>query len=225
MDTIQKHLSATLLPLYSIKEEIVNSILHGIGTAAAIAGLVLLYLKTGGVLSGDRAGNLEIAASIIFAATMTGMFLISTLYHAIQYRSAKDILRRLDHSIIFVFIAGTYTPICLIGIGGVWGWSLFFVQWSLALLGIILKVLCFKPLKKVQVAIYIIAGWIIVVGFVPLLRSVPLLSIILLFTGGIVYTLGTIWYRRKNIRFTHAIWHVFVMLGAVFHWFSVWFLY
>jgi len=222
MDTIKNPFYS--LPLYTTKEEIVNAILHGIGTMAAIAGLVLLSLKTGGIFSGVRAGNLEIAASIIFAATMTGMFLISTLYHAIQHRSIKGILRRLDHSIIFVFIAGTYTPICLIGIGGVWGWSLFAVQWSLALLGIIIKILCFKSLKKVQVAIYIIAGWVIIVGFVPLLRSIPLLSIILLFTGGIAYTLGTIWYRMKHIRFTHAIWHVFVMLGAVFHWFSVWFL-
>jgi hemolysin III len=155
---------------------------------------------------------------------MIAMFLISTLYHAIQHHGAKRVLRRLDHSVIFVFIAGTYSPICLIGLQGAWGWSLFAVEWSLALLGITLNILDHKALKKLELAAYIMMGWAIVVGCIPLVQSVPIQSIVLLIAGGISYTLGTIWYRRKHVRLTHVVWHVFVLIGTICHWFSVWYL-
>jgi hemolysin III len=223
--TIPKNTSkSATLPFYSIGEEISNSILHGIGTLAAIAGLILLSLKTRGVLGGQRGDKLDIAAALLFAATMIGMFLVSTLYHAIQHQGAKRILRKLDHSVIFIFIAGTYTPICLSGLGGAWGWAFFAVEWTLALLGITLNILDNKALKKIEVAAYIMMGWVIVIGFVPLLNSIPIKSIILIIAGGAAYTTGTIWYRRKKIRFTHTVWHVFVMAGTVCHWFSVWLL-
>ena len=212
------------LPFYTIGEEIANSILHGFGVLLAIAGLVLLRLKTGGLFGGQRAGNLQIAAALIFAATMIGMYLISTLYHAIQHRGAKSVLRKFDHSVIFVFIAGTYSAVCLIGLRGAWGWSLFAVEWVLALFGITLNVLNYKALRKIEMAAYIMMGWVIVIGFVPLVRSVPIQSVILLISGGVAYTLGTVWYRKKHIKLTHAVWHVFVLAGTVCHWFSVWFL-
>jgi hemolysin III len=216
--------TAASLPLYTIGEEIANSILHGIGTLGAVAGLVLLSLKTLGFLGAERASNLDILAVVLFAATMIGMYLISTLYHAIQYNSAKRILRKLDHSLVFVFIAGTYTPLCLSGLRGAWGWSLFGVEWALALLGIILNILNYRSIRKIELAAYIMMGWVIIVGCVPLIRSVPTESIILLIAGGVAYTLGTIWYRRKNIRFTHAVWHIFVLIGTVCHWFAIWYL-
>ena len=216
--------AAAALPFYTIGEEIANSILHGIGTLAAVAGLVLLNLKTRGFLGGSRGGAMDITAVLLFTSAMTGMFLVSTLYHAIQHQGAKRVLRKLDHSVIYLFIAGTYTPLCLSGLGGAWGWSLFAVEWSLALLGITLYVLGNKALKKIEVAVYILMGWAIVAGFVPLMRSVPVLSIILLFSGGLFYTMGTIWYRMKHIRGTHIVWHAFVLLGTVCHWFSIWFL-
>jgi len=211
-------------PYYTIGEEIANSILHGIGFLGAIAGLVLLCLKTTGFFSKARGSNLDITAALLFSATMILMFLASTLYHAIQHRKTKQIFRVIDHSVIFVFIAGTYTPFCLSALKGAWGWSIFAVQWSLALLGIILNILNFKILKKIEVAVYIIMGWVIVVGFVPLVRSVPVQSIVLLLLGGVVYSLGTIWYRMKNVRCTHVIWHSFVLMGTICHWFSIWFL-
>jgi hemolysin III len=209
-------------PFYTIGEEIANSVLHGIGTLLAIAGLVLLNLKTRGFLGVPKIGNLGIVAVILFTATMIGMFLISTLYHAIQHQGAKRILRRFDHSVIFVFIAGTYTPLCLIGLGGAWGWSLVAVEWTLALLGIALNIMDFKGLKKFEIAAYIMMGWAIVVGCVPLVRSVPIESIIFLVVGGIAYTGGVLVYRRKDIRNTHAFWHAFVLIGTICHWFSVW---
>ena len=223
MDTIKKTPVAAALPVYTVGEEIANSVLHGIGTLGAIAGLVLMVLKTSGVLGGQRADNLDIIAVILFTSTMIGMFLISTLYHAIQHQEAKRILRKFDHSVIFIFIAGTYTPFCLSGLKGAWGWSIFAVEWSLALLGIILNILNFKALKKIEVAAYILMGWAIVVGCVPLIRSIPIQSIILLLAGGIAYTLGTFWYRKKNVWLTHAVWHGFVLIGTVCHWFSIWY--
>lgn len=224
MNTIKRLSVSPALPSYTISEEIANSILHGLGTLAAIAGLVLLSLKTSGFLGNKRAGNLDIIAVFLFDITMIGMFLISTLYHAIQHQGAKRILRKLDHSVIFIFIAGTYSPFCLIGLQGVWGWSLFAFEWFMALLGITLNILDFKALKKIEVAAYIMMGWAIVVGFIPLLRSVPVQSIILLIIGGTAYTLGIIWYRMKNVRHTHFVWHIFVITGTVCHWFSIWYL-
>lgn len=211
-------------PLYTIGDEIANSILHGVGTLSAVAGLVLLTLKAAGIFGGRFSSPLAVVSVIIFAATMIGMFLVSTLYHAIQHPGAKRILRRFDHSMIFIFIAGTYTPFCLIALQGAWGWSLFAAEWVLALTGIILNVFNSKILKKVEIVAYILMGWAIVIGFVPLLRSVPFVSIILLIGGGVAYTLGTIWYRKKHLLHTHVIWHSFVILGTVCHWFSIWFI-
>jgi hemolysin III len=224
----EKTLPASLsipLPVYTAAEETANSILHGAGFIAAAAGLVLLCLKTNGVLGGHRAADLDIAAAAVFTTAMTGMFLASTLYHAVQRRRVKRILQIMDHSAIFVFIAGTYTPFCLSVLKGVLGWSIFASQWSLALLGIILNVMDSKALKKIETAAYIIMGWIIIVGSVPLIRSAPVRSIVLLFAGGAAYTVGTFWYRKKNIRHTHTVWHIFVMIGTLCHWCSVWFLY
>ena len=223
MSTVQKTSPAAAFA-YTVGEEIANSIIHGVGALGAMAGLVLLSLKTNGIFSGQKETSMDIAATVIFAATMIGMFLASTLYHAIQHQGAKRILRKVDHSVIFIFIAGTYTPFCLVGLQGAWGWGLFAVEWSLALTGITLNIINHKALKKIEITAYALMGWAIVASCVPLVHSVPMPSIVLLLTGGIAYTLGIIWYRKKNIRYTHAVWHVFVILGAVLHWFAVWYL-
>jgi hemolysin III len=225
MSKNNKSLGTAFLPFYTINEEIVSSILHGIGVMGATAGMVLLSLKTRGILGGQRASDLDIVAALLFTAAMIIMFLISTIYHAVQHHNIKQILRRLDHSIIFIFIAATYTPICLSGLGGTWGWSLFVVEWVLAFAGITLNIIGNKALKKFEVAAYILMGWVIIVGFIPLFRSISIQSIILIFTGGVLYSLGTIWYRMKNIKHTHAVWHIFVIMGTVCHWFAIWYLY
>jgi len=224
MDTVKRTNIASALPFYTICEEIVNSILHGVGALAATAGLVLLIVKTLGFLGGKRAGSLDLIAVLLFTATMIAMFLISTLYHAIQHHEAKKILRRMDHSVIFIFIAGTYSPFCLSALKGAWGWTLFAVEWSLALTGIILNIMDCKILKKIEVAVYIVMGWAIIAGCVPLIRSVPAQSVILLICGGFAYTFGAFWYRMKKVRFTHVIWHIFVIIGTVCHWFSIWYI-
>jgi hemolysin III len=219
-----KSASAAVLPLYTIGEEIANSIIHGVGALGAVAGLVLLNLKTRGLLGWPRGNTIDITAVILFTAAMIAMFLASTLYHAIQHEGAKNVFRILDHSMIYIFIAGTYTPFCLSALKGGWGWSLFAVEWSLAALGIVLYASGNKAIKKIEVGVYILMGWAIIAGFVPLVRSVPLISVILLVAGGVAYTMGTLWYRKKHIRGTHIVWHSFVLLGTICHWFSIWFL-
>jgi hemolysin III len=218
--------AVAVFPFYTIGEEIGNSIIHGIGVLGSIAGLVLLTLKTKGLLGGPRGDIIDITAVILFAAAMIAMFLASTLYHAIQHQRTKKIMRILDHSMIYLFIAGTYTPFCLSGLKGAWGWSLFALEWSLAILGIALYASGNKAIKKIEVGVYILMGWAIIVGFFPLLRSVPLISVILLIAGGVAYTVGTIWYRmsKKNVKGAHVVWHSFVLLGTICHWFSIWFL-
>jgi hemolysin III len=209
---------------YYIEEEIVNAILHGLGTLAAITGLVFMCLKSIGFMGGERSGGIVIVSVVIFSATMTGMYLMSTLYHSIQPEKAKKFFQKMDHAMIFVFIAGTYTPYCLIVLGGGWGWSIFCLEWFMAVVGITLTLMDLKILKKIEVAVYIAMGWVIVIGSVPLIRSIPVQSLIFLMVGGIFYTFGTIWYRRKGVKYAHAVWHTFVILGTVFHWFSVWYL-
>ncbi len=214
----------TPLPFQTPGEEIANSIIHGIGTLLAIAGLVLLTFRANGLLGGRGGGAIAITSYVIFTATMICMFLASTLYHAIQHETAKQVFRVLDHSAIYLLIAGTYTPFCLTGLKGTFGWTLFGIEWGLAILGIILYSVNYKPLKKVEIFVYILMGWAIVVGWVPLYRAIPRLSLILLLAGGVSYTLGTIWYRMKNRRGTHVTWHVFVLLGAACHWWAIWFM-
>jgi hemolysin III len=213
--------SATL-PFQTLGEEIANSILHGFGVLLAAAGLVLLVLKANGSLGNGAAGPMTSTAYVIFTAAMICMFLSSTLYHAIQHAGTKRIFRILDHSAIYIFIAGTYTPFCLLGLKGAWGWAIFGVEWALAITGVVLYALNCRALKKVELAVYILMGWVIVVGWFPLVRAIPPVSLVLLIAGGIAYSIGTLWYRKKNCRGAHVAWHAFVLAGAVCHWWSIW---
>ena len=210
---------------YTTKEETGHSILHGAGTLGAIAGLVLLSLKTRGFLGWERDSNLNIAAALIFSITLIGLFLASTLYHVTPQKKVKRIFRIADHAAVVTFIAGSYTPFCLSGLGGFGGWAIFSIQWFLAITGITLNILGSRALRKVEVTAYIIMGWFFLFILIPLMQSVRPISIVLLLIGGLIYSVGTIWYRMKHIRGTHVIWHGFVLGGAVCHWFSVWFVY
>lgn len=212
------------LPFQTPGEEIANSILHGIGVLLAIAGLVLLTLRANGFLGGKGGGVVAASSYVIYTATLICMFLASTLYHAIQHEAAKQVFRIFDHSAIYLLIAGTYTPLCLIGLRGVFGWTLFGIEWGLAVVGIVLYAVNYKPLKKIEVIVYILMGWAIVFGWNPLSKTIPHISGILMIAGGISYTLGTFWYIQKIRRGTHVAWHVFVLIGAVCHWCSIWFM-
>jgi hemolysin III len=208
------------LPFQTPGEEVANAVLHGFGVIFAVTGLVLLTVR---VQTGDGVdtGPVAQASYVIFTGAMISMFLASTLYHAIQHEGAKRVFRILDHSSIYLLIAGTYTPFCLLGLKGAWGWALFGFEWVFAVAGISLHTVNYRPLKKVEVLIYIFMGWAIAVLWFKV-KDLPPASIVLLVSGGAAYTLGTFFYSMKNRRGTHVIWHIFVLAGAVCHWCAIW---
>lgn len=212
--------SAQPLPFQTPGEEVANAILHGIGALLSIAGLVLLVLRGTGHFGHERDIRMIVSGSI-YGATMFTMFMSSTLYHAMGHEGAKRVLRILDHSAIYLLIAGTYTPFCLVALRGPWGWTLFGAEWALAILGTCLYAIGFKALKKVEVAVYILMGWAIVMGWKPFMEAVNTTTAIFLVSGGLFYTAGTLWYRKKARRGTHVVWHAFVLAGAIAHWFAI----
>jgi hemolysin III len=200
-------------------EEFANSATHGVGAALAVLGLVFLIRKALGL------DGRALAVYVIFAGAMALMFLASALYHGLQSPGVKRLFRVFDHQASYLFIAGTYTPFCLLGLKGAWGWSLFGFEWGLAALGITLYACGCSFVKKAELAIFILMGWAIVAGFVPAVKSLPLNSLILLFAGGAAYTTGAFFYvRGKKIPGAHVVWHLFVIAGAVLHYWSVWFI-
>ncbi len=202
---------------YTLGEEIANSVSHGIGTLLSIAGLVVLIVLA--VMHGDA---WHVVSFSIFGATLIILYLASTLYHSLPMPRVKQILQRFDHSAIFLLIAGTYTPFMLVSIRGVMGWSIFGVVWGLALAGILLKLFfSISKFEKVSVGLYVFMGWLCVVAAKQFLANVPQLSLILLVFGGLSYTVGVIFYVWDRLPYNHAVWHLFVLGGSIFHYFSV----
>ncbi|MCX7653914.1 MAG: hemolysin III family protein [Fervidobacterium sp.] len=201
---------------YSIGEEIANSVTHGIGAILGIAGLVVLIVFGG--LSKDP---LKITSFAIYGASLIIMYLASTLYHSIQHKAAKKVLEIIDHSAIYLLIAGTYTPFTLIPLKGRIGWIIFTIVWALSIVGVVLKVFFVKKFMILSTIVYIALGWFIVFAFKPLVNSVSKLTIWLLVFGGLSYTLGTIFYIFRRLRYGHMIWHLFVLFGSILHFFAV----
>ena len=214
----------TPLPFQTPGEEIANSILHGLGILLAIAGLVILALRSNGYLGGTASGYGAVACYVIFSAMMILMFLASTLYHAIQHEGAKRVFQVLDHSAVYLMIAGTYTPFSILGLGGAWGWAYFGVEWALAITGVVLYSINWKALRRAELMVYILMGWAIIFGFFRLWHRIPMVSFFLLLGGGVIYTMGTFWYRRRHRRVSHVIWHCHVVSAAFCHWLSLWFM-
>jgi len=201
---------------YTPAEEIANSITHGIGILASIGGLGVLTAFAS--VLGDV---WHIVSVSIYAATQILLYTFSTLYHAITNPRAKAVLRLLDHSAIFLLIAGTYTPFTLVNLRGPWGWSIFGLVWGLALAGILAQGLLIRQARWLTAVLYIAMGWLCIIGLRPMLESVAPGGMILLLIGGLAYTIGTIFYIWHKLPFHHAIWHVFVLLGSIFHFFAI----
>ncbi|MDR0377247.1 MAG: hemolysin III family protein [Spirochaetaceae bacterium] len=210
------------LPFQTPGEEIANSLLHGIGALLSLTGLTVLVIKSR--QGGYGESFLTFAAYVVFAAAMATMFLASSLYHGIQHEGAKRVFRVLDHTAIYLLIAGTYTPFCLLGLKGALGLAFLIFEWTLAAAGITLYAANWKIIKKAELVIHILMGWAIMAGWIPLSRALPRVSLILLAAGGVCYTLGTFWYAKPYRRGAHSTWHVFVLGGAACHWWSVWFI-
>ena len=199
---------------YSIGEEISNSISHGIGAGMAVAGTVILIVQAVGDVW-------KVVSASIYGASMILLFTMSCLYHALTNAKAKRVLRIFDHTSIFVLIAGTYTPFTLVTLRGWIGWTLFGIVWGAAVLGIALNAVSIERFKKFSMICYIASGWCVVLAIVPMVKQMALSGLLLLFLGGIAYTAGTLFYRKKNLRYFHTIWHVFVFAGAILHYFCI----
>ncbi|MFN8491254.1 MAG: hemolysin III family protein [Caldilineaceae bacterium] len=201
---------------YSTGEEIANSITHGVGIVLSIAGLAVLaaFASLFGTVW-------HVVSCSIYGATQILLYTASTLYHSIPLPRAKKVLRFLDHSAIFVFIAGTYTPFTLVNLRGAWGWSLFGIVWAIAILGIALQGHLIRHKALLTIIPYFAMGWIVIVGIKPLLAAVAPGGLVLLLAGGLAYMLGCIFYVWRRVPYHHAIWHVFVLAGSAFHYFAV----
>ncbi len=201
---------------YTIGEEIANSITHGIGALFGIAGLVILV-----IFSSFTHDAFKITSAVIYGVSLMIMYLSSTLYHSIQHRKTKQIFEIFDHSSIFLLIAGTYTPFTLVSLNGKVGWTMLTIVWSLTAIGIFLKVFFVKRFLILSTLIYIFLGWMIVFEFEPLISTISNTTLWLLVLGGISYTLGTIFYIWRRLKFGHMVWHLFVLLGSFLHYFAV----
>jgi hemolysin III len=201
---------------YTRREEIANSITHGIGALLSVAGLAVLV-----GFSTTRGDAWHIVSCSIYGATLILLYLASTLYHSISQPNLKELLRTFDHSAIYLLIAGTYTPFMLVSLRGPWGWSLFGTIWGIALLGIVLKTTSFGRLPGISLGFYLTMGWIVIIAIKPLLAALDKGGLWLLVLGGLAYTGGVIFYAWEKLPYSHAIWHLFVMAGSAFHFFAI----
>ncbi len=192
---------------YTIKEEFWNALTHGIGAFLTVPATLLLVHKA--LTTGT---STELISYIIFGISMFCLYIASTLYHALP--THKVLLKKLDHSSIFLLIAGTYTPVALIAVGGKLGMSIFIIEWVLAFIGIVLKQFFVHRFKKISLIVYIGMGWLIVFAYKSLVAYISFNGFMTLLLGGIFYTAGTFFYKNKKIKYNHAIWHVFVMAGS-----------
>lgn len=201
---------------YSLAEEIAHTVTHGVGALLSIAGLTILVAFAS--LNGDV---WHIVSSSIYGATLIILYSASSLYHGISHPIAKPILQQLDHAAIYLLIAGTYTPFMLVSLRGTWGWSLFGVIWTVAIVGIVLEFVDAQRFKKLSLWLYLGLGWIVLLAIKPMMASVETGGLILLLLGGLSYSLGVIFYVREQMAYHHVIWHLFVLAGSVLHFFSV----
>ncbi len=197
-------------------EEIAHSVTHGIGALLAVAGLVVL--TTLAALSGEA---VHVVSSVVFGTTLVILYSASTLYHAVSSPRVKMVLRVIDHSSIFLLIAGTYTPFTLISLSGPWGWTLFGIIWGLAALGIIAQFFRLGRSNLFQIILYLTMGWAALAAVGPIIRAVPPAGLTLMVAGGLAYTVGVVFYLTRRIPYHHAIWHLFVIAGSVLHFFAV----
>lgn len=204
------------LPFYTVGEEIANAITHGLGSLLAIAGCAVIIVFA--VFTQDP---YKIVSASIFGAGLIIMFTMSTLYHSLTNEKAKFVFRVFDHTSIFILIAATYTPLTLVSLRGWIGWTIFGIVWGSAVVGIILNAISVERFKVLSMVCYIASGWCVVAAIVPLVRTMKPFGVILLVLGGLAYTGGLYFYKKKDVRYMHSIWHVFVLAGAIFHYFCI----
>ena len=201
---------------YSVGEEIANSVTHGVGALLSIAGLVLCI-----VFAMRSGGGVHLAAALIYSIMMLLEYLMSTLYHAITNESAKHVFKVLDHSCIYLYIAGSYTPFCLITLADCGGYGLCAFVWTVALVGVACESFWVYRPRWVSAAIYLLLGWAVVVFLPQLASRLPGAGMALLVAGGVCFSVGCVFYVLKRVRYMHSVFHVFVLAGSAFQFFSI----
>jgi channel protein, hemolysin III family len=202
----------------STGEEIVNSITHGIGALLSIVALVFLIM-----VAGQYGDIWHLVSFIIYGCSLIVLYLSSTLYHSFSNPKIKNVFARFDHISIFLLIAGTYTPILLTSLRGVWGWSLFAVIWGMAITGAVIRSIYLHRFRKLMVGIYLVMGWMAIVAAKQIYLKLPGPSIVFLVLGGVAYSLGVIFYMWRKLPYSHGIWHLFVLAGSTLHFFAIYF--
>ena len=198
-------------------EELANSISHAVALTAMLVGTPFLIIN-----AAEQGSAAEVVGVSIFSATAILLYLSSTLYHALAARKAKRVFKIIEHSAIFLLIAGTYTPLTLGILKGAWGWTIFGLVWGLAAVGVALKLFESKPHPVISLSLYISMGWLIVIAMNPLLEKLPAEGMLWLVCGGLSYTLGVVFFvTDEKLRYGHLIWHLFVVGGTVCHYFLV----
>lgn len=205
---------------FTRKEELANSISHGLGALFGLTALVLMVIFAS--LKGDV---WDVVSLTIYGSTLFILFLSSTLNHSLKAGKAKDFFHNFDQIAIYLLIAGTYTPLALVELKMNWGWVMFGIEWGLALTGIIVKIFIPNKFEKgvnyFTIISFIVMGWLLLFFLIPIFNEIPLRAIILILIGGGLYTLGTIFFKLEKMRYHHLIWHIFVLGGSVLHFIAI----
>lgn len=201
----------------TIGEEVANSISHGVGAGLSVAALVLLIVR-----AAHTSGTMGVVSASLYGGSLVILYLFSCLYHALAQTKARKVFQILDHCSIFILIVGTYTPIALSYIKGALGWTIFGIQAGCMALGIVFNAINMERWKKASLVLYVIMGWLIVISIKSILTFPPA-ALWLLVLGGILYTVGIIFYKKKELKFFHFIWHIFVLGGSVLQFFCIYF--
>lgn len=198
------------------KEELLNVLTHGAGALLSVVALFAL-----GYFCILRGTKMQLAASLVFGASLTILYTASTMYHAMTRLRWKRLFQTIDHLCIYLLIAGTYTPVALLGLKGTWGWAIFCLIWFFAAVGFVFKLSPLRRHEKVSLGLYLVMGWLIIIALGPLIQNMPTPSLLLLLAGGLSYTIGTYFFLKEKVPYYHTVWHVFVLAGSAFHFFGI----
>ncbi|TCT18056.1 hemolysin III [Melghiribacillus thermohalophilus] len=201
---------------YSKREELANAITHGLGVLFSIAALIILI-----IYASQNGSAWQIISVTIYGVTMLLMYLSSTILHSLPPGRWKNFFLMMDHTSIYLFIAGTYTPVSLLLIKGTIGWLLFGLVWGIALLGIVFKMIFLQKFMILSTLLYLLLGWFVVIAWDPLVSSMAYNGVVLLVLGGIFYSVGSIFFMFRIFPYHHAVWHIFVVIGSALHFFSI----
>ncbi|MEZ8271264.1 hemolysin III family protein [Vibrio splendidus] len=210
-------MSASSASEYSDIEERANAITHGLGVVLGVVGLILLLIRA----FDYQADMLTVASMAVYGSSIILLFLASTLYHSITTEKTKRLLKTFDHCAIYLLIAGSYTPFLLVGLRTPLAMGLMAVIWGIALVGIIMKIAFVYRLKRLSLFIYLAMGWLSLIVVYQLAMNIDIGGLVLLAVGGVIYSLGVIFYVAKRIPYNHAIWHLFVLAGCACHFFAI----